>query len=241
MSGGEGLKGCEAIVLAGGKGTRIRGVLGATPKLLAPVGDRRYLDILLDWLAGFGIARVVFALGVGADQVIAALKEHETPMACDWVVEETPLGTAGALRLALAETDADPVLALNGDSWTDADLTAFANDFRLSQAAFGLLCLEVEDCGRFGSIEINPARRITAFREKNPDSHEPGLINGGLYLIGADGRQALLNTSGPSLEHDFLAKAAPGALYGHVAAGAQFIDIGTPESLRLADQVIRPD
>ena len=121
-----------AAILAGGLGTRLRPAVADRPKVLAPVGGRPYLTYLLDQLAGAGVREVVLLTGYAADEVRDALGDRYGRMRLRYSVEPAPLGTAGALRLALPLLAAPAVLLLNGDSYCDADLGAFRRSHRVS-------------------------------------------------------------------------------------------------------------
>ena len=110
-------------------GTRIRPVLGDLPKILAPILGRPYLAYLLDWLERFGARRVVLGLGHRAQAVVEYLEDAHpaSQIEVTTVVEPSPLGTAGAIRFARGALRSDPVLVMNGDSFTDADLCAFVD------------------------------------------------------------------------------------------------------------------
>jgi len=233
-----GLGGIDAVVLAGGLGTRIQSVLGAVPKVLAPVGGRPFLDLLVDFLAAQGAGRVVLALGHRAEAVITHMERRQFPIPVVTVIEPEPLGTGGALRFAAPMLVSDPVLVMNGDTWLEADLGAFLAAHRRAGTAVSLLCVEVPDIARYGSVETDAAGRVARFAEKDPARTGPGLINGG---IGLYARAALAAIDGPSLERDYLGRLPAGAIHAHVAQGAAFIDIGTPESLAAAPTVIRPN
>jgi mannose-1-phosphate guanylyltransferase len=226
------LNGITVAVLAGGLGTRVAARLGDTPKILAPVRGRTFLDRLLAHLAGLGAGRVVLCLGHLAGRVTDHLARVPPPLPVEWVVEARPLGTAGALALARPLLAGDPVLVLNGDTWIEADFAAFAAAHGTAQAT--LLCVEVDDIGRYGAVELDPAGRVIRFREKGGRGR--GLINAGACLLS----QALLGRmpSSGSLERDVLEQLPFGALTGHVARHATFIDIGTPETLDSAGDVI---
>jgi NDP-sugar pyrophosphorylase family protein len=235
---GRGVLSIDAAILAGGLGTRIKGVLGNCPKVLAPVGERIFLDILLDHLLRAGIGRAVLCLGHLAEKVIEHLAAAPPPLAVEMVIEDEPLGTAGALRLARPWLNSNPVLVLNGDSWTDADLAAFANAHSASGAMASLLCVEVPDCGRYGRVEVGIDGRLVRYVEKDPDFHGPGAISAGIYLFSQGLLEELMRRPGPSLERDILQQLPPGQVHAFIAKGARFIDIGTPESLKEAKEVI---
>ncbi|HYH19692.1 MAG TPA: nucleotidyltransferase family protein [Azospirillum sp.] len=226
----------DAAVLAGGLGTRIRGVLGDTPKVLAPVAGRAFLGHLLDYLAGFGGQRVVLCLGHLADRVTAWLAQGDSHHSLDVVcaIEPRPMGTAGALRFVRDELTSDPVLVMNGDTFVDADLRAFVASHKLSGAEASVLCVKVEDAARYGRVDVGADGRIQRFVEKTPGS---GTINAGVYLLSAAFLDRLAASNATSLERDVLERLPAGTLHAHVVYG-RFIDIGTPESLAMAAGVI---
>jgi NDP-sugar pyrophosphorylase family protein len=234
MSVPAGLQGINVAVLAGGLGTRVAGILGETPKVLAPVGGRTFLDHLLDHLAHLGAGRVILCLGHLADAVIEHVQAHPSPLPLQWVVEPEPLGTAGALALARPLFDSDPVLVMNGDTWLAADFAAFLVRHHAQPVAATLLCVPVPDIARYGAVEIDDHGHVLAFSEKGGNG--PGWINGGAMLLSKTILDGLPGRG--SLERDVLAVLPPGQLGGFAADGAKFIDIGTPETLRLADTVV---
>ena len=230
----------DVLVMAGGLGTRIQPVLGAIPKLLAPIGGRPYLVFLLDWLRSFGAQRIVLGLGHRAKAVIDFLDRNKSSYADLTLIAETepqPLGTAGAIRFARPNLCTDPVLVMNGDSYADADLCAFVAHHRRTKAKATLLCAEVDDAGRYGRIELDGEGHIRGFIEKDPNFHGRSAVSAGVYLFSAALLDEIAAGSAVSLEHDVFGRAPSGSLAafaGHFA----FIDIGTPESLRLAERVM---
>jgi NDP-sugar pyrophosphorylase family protein len=218
-------------VLAGGLGTRVRAVLGDTPKLLAPVAGRPYLDHLLDWLARFGARRIVLGLGHRAEAVLAHLERHPTPeLAVETVVEPRPLGTAGAVRFARARLRSDPVMVMNGDSFCDADLCALIERHGQAGVPGTLLCAEVEDAGRYGRVVVDHGGIVEAFVEKDPDYRGLAAINAGIYLLSARLLDEIASGEAASLEREVFERLPRGSLAALVGR-FRFIDIGTPESL----------
>ena len=232
------LAGIDVAVLAGGLGTRVAGVLGDTPKVLAPVEGRPYLAWLLDWLKGFGTRRVVLCLGHLAGKVQAWVADHpRTDMEIVTSVEPAPLGTAGGLRHARALLGSDPVLVMNGDTFVAADLGALLRRHRDARADITILCAEVEDAGRYGRVELDADRRIGRFAEKEPGSGR-GLINAGVYLLSAVALDRIAAGGARSIEREIFMAEGPGRISAEVTQGA-FIDIGTPESLSEAATAFR--
>jgi NDP-sugar pyrophosphorylase family protein len=229
----------DVLVIAGGLGTRIHSALGDTPKLLAPIGGRPYLAYLLEWLRRFGAKRIVLGLGYRARAVIDFLERNKSSyddLTVVTVTEPEPLGTAGAIRFARPNLHTDPVLVMNGDSFADADLCAFVARHRRVKAKATLLCAEVDDAGRYGRVELDGEGRIRGFIEKDPNFHGKSAVSAGVYLFAAVLLDEIAAGGAVSLERDVFGRAASGSL-GAFAGRFTFIDIGTPESLKLAERV----
>ena len=229
----------DVLVIAGGLGTRIQSALGDTPKLLAPIGGRPFLAYLLDWLRDFGAKRIVLSLGHRAQAVVDFLDRHRSSYDDQTVVtvtEPRPLGTAGAIRLARPNLRTDPVLVMNGDSFADADLCAFLAQHRRTGAKATLLCAEVDDASRYGRIELDGEGRIQGFIEKDPTFHGQSVVSTGVYLFSVALLDEIAAGGAVSLERDVFGRAASGSIYAFAGPFA-FIDIGTPESLKLAERV----
>jgi NDP-sugar pyrophosphorylase family protein len=231
----------DTLVLAGGLGTRMKHILGDMPKLLAPVGERPYLAYLLDWLRRFGARRVVLGLGHRADAVVAYINANPVAdMSLAIVIEPQPLGTAGAIRFARSELRTDPVLVVNGDSFVDADLCGLLARHREVGALGTVVCAEVEDARRYGRVAVDRCGRIAAFVEKDPAFAGGAAVNAGLYLMSATLLDTIAAGDAVSLEHDIFARLPAGSLAA-LSGPFRFIDIGTPDSLaRAADVLIGP-
>jgi len=228
----------DVLVLAGGLGTRMQAALGGTPKLLAPLAGRPFLAHLLDWLARFGAARVVFALGHGAAAVRQELARARRPgLVLESVVEPRTLGTAGAVRFARSRLSSDPVLVLNGDSLVDADLSALLERHKRSAALATLLCTEVEDAGRYGRVVIDRADRVERFVEKDADHRGPATISAGVYLLSRRLLDEIAAGTAASLEREVFERLPPGSLSA-LAGRYRFIDIGTPSAFARAQTML---
>jgi D-glycero-alpha-D-manno-heptose 1-phosphate guanylyltransferase len=226
------LSACTAVILVGGLGTRLRSVVSDRPKVLAEINSRPFLSYLLDQVAEAGLRHAVLCTGYRADQVQELLGDRWHDLTLTYSQETTPLGTGGALRLALPQLRSDTILALNGDSYCGADLAAFWDFHQHRQAAATLLLTQVPDTQRFGRVQVDEGDRIVHFEEKG-DTTGPGWINAGLYLV-SQGYLADIPADGPiSLEKDIFPQWIDQGLYGYPAEG-KFIDIGTPETYRQA-------
>lgn len=233
------LAGVDVAILAGGLGTRLRGTIGETPKVLAPVGGEPFLDPLLRWLAGFDTRRVVMCLGFRADMVVEHLRRNP-PRGIEIAtsIEPKPMGTAGALRLAAPQFRSDVVMVINGDTFVDADLPAFVTAHRRSGVAASILATTVPSMARYGRLVLDNTGAIERFAEKDPSDTGPGSINAGIYLFNRSWLDALARGTAESLERDVFAAASPGTFRAVPAGDAAFIDIGTPESLAEAPAIL---
>jgi mannose-1-phosphate guanylyltransferase len=232
------LESVDVAILAGGLGTRIRSVLGKTPKVLAPIAGRPFLAYLLDWLASCGARRFVLCLGYQAEQVHAHLKSHTRPgLTVVPVVEPEPLGTAGALRWARPKLTSDPVLVLNGDTFVDVDLGEFLHGWKRGSSELAMLCVELDWVDRFGRVELDPQGRVLGFAEKSPYPRQAGLINAGIYLFAQSMLDRLARMPGSSLEKDFFPALPAGTIQAKVVHST-FIDIGVPDGLAEAQRVV---
>jgi mannose-1-phosphate guanylyltransferase len=232
------LESLDVLVLAGGLGTRLRAAIGETPKLLAPVGGQPYVAYLLDWLRRFGARRIILSLGYKAEAVLEFLSRRSVPdLEIVTVVEPEPLGTAGAVRFARSELRTDPVLIMNGDSYTDADLCALVARHRQENTLGTILCAEVANAGRYGRVAIDRAGRIASFVEKDAGFVGTAPISAGVYMLSARLLDIVAAGTGSSLERDVFQALPPGSLAA-MAGRYRFIDIGTPDSLARAADII---
>lgn len=228
----------EAIVLAGGLGTRLRSVVADLPKALAPVAGRPFLTYLLDQLAANGLRRVILATGYMAEMVQRTIGTNWAGMDIVYSREPEPLGTGGAVRLASTLLQGKGVHLLNGDTFLRYEMSAMEQVVRGSGAALGVALARVDDVGRYGVVEVEN-ERVRAFDEKGATG--PGLINAGCYFLTASGLDMLPGDNGAySFETQVL---VPRARAGELIAFTNtrdFIDIGVPEDFARAQQLFAP-
>lgn len=224
----------EAIVLAGGFGTRLRAIVGSVPKPLAPVAGRPFLAWLLDRMARDGIRRCILATGYMADSIEACIGERWQGMDVIYSREDEPLGTGGAVRLAARRLLGCGVHVVNGDTWLEYAPSALEEAALQSGVSLSIALAYVEDVSRYGAVEVAGGRAL-AFHEKG--SSGSGRINAGCYFLSEAALSALPTTSSFSFEHDVL---QPRAAAGDVVAFEQtagFIDIGVPEDYARAQLI----
>lgn len=228
----------EAIVLAGGFGTRLAHVVPDVCKPMAPVAGRPFLRFIMDQLAAAGFDRVVVADGYRREQIEGFFGPAYRGMAIEYSPEETPLLTGGAVKRALSRCESDWVFVLNGDTWLDVDFAAMeaaACDAPASVSSV-IAVKRMRGFERYGTVDVDAGGSLTAFHEKRPC--EEGLINAGVYLLRRD---ALINMPEKfSLESDYFERVVgDGALRALECAGG-FIDIGVPEDYELAQTMLAP-
>ena len=230
----------DAVILAGGLGTRLRSVVSDVPKCMAPVGGRPFLEWMLAWIEPFHPAKIILSLGylseVVTEWVNTTMKDYPIPI--EWVIEETPLGTGGGIKLALSKVTASECVILNGDTFFDVDLNALCSFRQMAGATLAVALKPMERFDRYGSVTLDAQGRIVSFNEKR--YCDKGLINGGVYCISA--ASGLLNDKPEkfSFEKEVLEpQATKGTLSGFISDGS-FIDIGIPQDYELA-QTFLPD
>jgi D-glycero-alpha-D-manno-heptose 1-phosphate guanylyltransferase len=226
----------EAIILAGGLGTRLRSSVPDLPKCMAPVGGRPFIAYITDYFRRAGIERFVFALGYksAAFEEFFAREFAEGSYAVS--LEDSPLGTGGAIRQACTVATENNVLVLNGDTFFRIDLAELSAFHNLVLADCSLCLKPMRDFDRFGVVEQDVDVRVVGFREKK--AYREGLINGGVYALD---RESFLGEDLPavfSFEKDYLEKVLDSRrIYGLVQDDF-FIDIGIPEDYRLVQSAI---
>jgi D-glycero-alpha-D-manno-heptose 1-phosphate guanylyltransferase len=217
----------EAVVLAGGFGTRLRSVVQDLPKPMAPVGERPFLAIVLDELVAAGMQRCVLAVGYKADAIEAYFGADYRGMALAYSVEEDPLGTGGGIRQAVEQIHGDACLVLNGDTLFRVDLALLGRRFLEQDSLLTAALKAMRDFDRYGTVVLNEQGVITGFREKQPMAE--GLINGGVYALHKDLFAGKELPAKFSFEQEILeAEVGQGRFHGEVF-DAYFIDIGIPE------------
>lgn len=228
----------EAIVLAGGFGTRLAHVVPDVCKPMAPVAGRPFLRYIMDQLAAAGFDRVIVADGYRREQIEDFFGSAYRGMTVEYSPEDTPLFTGGAVKRALGRCQSDWVFVLNGDTWLDADFAAMeaaAADAPDSVSAV-VAVKRMRDFERYGTVDVDAGGALTAFHEKRPC--EEGLINAGVYLLRGDALDNMPEKF--SLESDFFERVVGDGALRAAECGGGFIDIGVPEDYELAQTMLAP-
>lgn len=215
----------EAIVLAGGFGTRLREVVQDVPKPMAPVNGRPFLEILLTSLASKGFQRVVLSLGYMADTVVDYFGKSHDGMELVYEIEEQPLGTGGAVRSALTHCKTDHVFIFNGDTYLDLEISEVEDHWHKFQLPIIVAC-EVSDTTRYGRLNTADGC-VTGFSEKGISGK--GFINAGCYVLPTGLLDEFPLGNNFSLEENFLVGAVKERQFRAYQTHGLFIDIGIPE------------
>ncbi len=235
----------EVIILAGGLGTRLKGVVDSVPKSMAPVAGKPFLYYLLHHIAQYSVTRVLLSVGYMHEKIEEWVEEHrkEFPFKIDFVVEETPLGTGGAISLALKRCEEKRVVIMNGDTYFDIDLDSFSESLSESGGLISVALKPMRNFDRYGNVTLDPEGNICKFEEKR--FCREGLINGGVYVVERNFLMQLFEAlpEHSSFEHDILEEIAAkggavrprGLLCGEIYSG-YFIDIGVPEDYERAQR-----
>jgi D-glycero-alpha-D-manno-heptose 1-phosphate guanylyltransferase len=220
----------EAIVLAGGLGTRLKKVVPDLPKPMAPVAGRPFLEILLSMLAGKGFTRVILSLGFMSEKISSHFGDDYLGMELAYEIEDQPLGTGGAIRAALARCEKDHAFIFNGDTYLDLEVDALEYLWQESHNPM-IVVREVPDTARFGRVDISDGR-VTDFLEKGGSG--PGIINAGCYVLPKYALDKFPMGQPFSIETDFFIKNIHHIRFDGFITQGLFIDIGVPIDYALA-------
>ena len=230
----------DVIILAGGFGTRLINEINGLPKCLAPINNKPFLFYLLEYLKKFKFDQYIFALGFRSELVIDYLNENFSDLDLIYSVEANPLGTGGAIKVALNFANTSQVIALNGDSFFNIDYNHFFEFHGTKKSKFSIALAEIKDNDRYGGVELSDDV-ITSFKEKQSgsDNVKTTLINSGIYLIDSAYFSALSMPESFSIEKDFFENNDKSIqIHGKVFRN-KFIDIGVPNDYHAFPEFIK--
>ena len=228
----------EAIILAGGKGTRLKSVLDDRPKPMAIIGGKPFIEWILLMLKRQGIQRTVICTGHLGEIVESYFGDSRNiNMEITFARDPFPLGTGGAVRNALGKTRSKHILVLNGDSYLRVNISSFLKTHLALNARASISLVQVEDSSRYGSVKVNKDGKLLAFLEKS-QKKQSGLINAGIYLLEREIVEEIPEEKMVSLEKEIFPALIGKGLYG-VLSNESFIDIGTPESFNKAEKILK--
>ena len=223
----------EAIILAGGFGTRLKSVVRDMPKPMAVIAGKPFLTYLLDQLDRQGCTHAILAVGYKKEVIQNFFGPKYRGISLTYSVEEKPLLTGGALKKALEVTTEDAVLVLNGDTFFGVDFSKMLDFHHKTHSDATLAVKKLYDFSRYGTVLFNGNLRITQFIEKKVC--QEGFINGGVYILNRtifDG----INQEKFMMEKDFLEKYVDLKAFYAFPSNGYFIDIGIPEDYEKANK-----
>jgi mannose-1-phosphate guanylyltransferase len=228
----------EAIILCGGAGLRLRSITGNAPKGMAEIGGRPFLELLLRQLHRYGLHRAILAVGYRKDAIRAHFGERAFGLELAYAVESFPLGTGGALRNAADMVESEAVLMMNGDSYTEVDLSRVAAHFHESNADASVVVVPADGRDDCGSVRVDENSNLVRFEEKHGTPHE-AYVNAGIYVAS---RRLLCEIPAGveiSLERELLPRwLREGKLIKGFVCLGRCIDIGTPERYESAQDIL---
>jgi mannose-1-phosphate guanylyltransferase len=220
----------QALILAGGEGTRLRPLTSTIPKPVVPLANRPHMAFMIDWLRRHGVDDVILACGFMAAAVRRVLADGESlGVRLRYVEEPKPLGTGGALRYAGELLD-ERFLMLNGDVLSDFDLSTQIAHHEKTGASATLALYPVDDPSMYGLVRLDDDGAVQEFLEKpSSEDSDTNLINAGAYVL----ERSILDDMAPagtniSIERDVFPRLVGRGLYGVPSAG-YWLDIGTPD------------
>ncbi|MCX6181642.1 MAG: nucleotidyltransferase family protein [Bacteroidetes bacterium] len=223
----------EAVILAGGFGTRLQSVVADVPKPMAPVNSKPFLEYLLNYALNQGIQHVVLSTGYKHEVIENYFGNSYKSLSISYAQETSPLGTGGGIQLALKKCTEKNVVVLNGDSFFEVDLNALEQKHLAAKSEFSIAAKKMFNFNRYGILQTNGSR-IIAFEEKREVAE--GLINAGVYIIDREQFLALNLAEKFSMEKDYMERFFTSHQFNAFEFEGYFIDIGIPEDYEKAQR-----
>ena len=227
----------ECIILAGGLGTRLQSVVADVPKCMAPVAGKPFIHWVLANLLQQKINKFIFSVGYLHHIIENYLTQTYPHLNIKYSLESEPLGTGGAVKLALAQCTQNNVLIVNGDTLFEINNQALFNMHHTHNATCTIALKQMYRFDRYGTVTLNDANQIISFQEKK--MMDDGLINGGVYLLNREAFKKINFPSKFSLEKDFLEKKVGNVKIMATINEGYFVDIGVPSDYKKADKEIK--
>jgi D-glycero-alpha-D-manno-heptose 1-phosphate guanylyltransferase len=221
----------ECIILAGGFGTRLRGVISDRPKSLAPVNGKPFIYWLLKNLKRTGVNKFYLSLGYEADKIVEEIFKWREEFDISSVIEKVPLDTGGALNYCMKHFNIDEAIVANGDTYIDGNLENFLKPLNLiGGELIRVGTVLVRDRQRYGGVEVNDRNIVVSMSEKGVSS--PGMINAGIYRVNI---RAFMSEKNEIFS--FERSTLPRLIFENKVTATfikgSFIDIGIPEDYKL--------
>lgn len=213
----------EVIVLAGGKGTRLRSKVSDVPKVMADVNGRPFLEYLFEKISKYEIDKIILSIGYKKECIKDYFGDCYKNIKIEYSIEDKPLGTGGAIKKALKLCDNDYAFVIYGDVYTEIDYDEMNNMYNNEDVYMALK--KIKNADRYGIVNINK-NKIISFEEKK--KVEEGLINIGCYIIRKNVLNNYLDDEFFSIENDFFSKWITNYNNSYYLYNGEFIDMGVP-------------
>lgn len=223
----------EAIILAGGMGTRLQSVVSDVPKPMADINGKPFLEYLLQYISSYGITRVILSVGYKSDVIVKHFGTRFNGVEIVYSIENEPLGTGGAIVQSLNYVNDSDFFLLNGDTFFGIDFQKLTQAHQEQRNNMTLSLKPMSNFDRYGAVTL-AGKRVTAFVEKRFITS--GLINGGVYVLKTNIPDLKQLAEKFSFESDYLEKKLHELQVGAYIEDAYFIDIGIPEDYLKAQQ-----
>lgn len=223
----------EAIILAGGQGTRLKSIVENIPKPMALVGEKPFLEYLFSYLESYGIEHVILSVGYKWENIEAYFGAKFGAIEISYAVEKEPLGTGGGIRLAMEKVKGQHSFILNGDTFYKVNLKDLSEFYFAHKADMSMTVKRKRDFFRYGTVELDICK-VVGFREKKP--MKTGMINGGVYITRKNILDEFEVGEKFSFETDFLEKSLEKLKICAMRTSDYFIDIGVPSDYEKAQR-----
>ena len=223
----------DAIILAGGFGTRLQNVVSDVPKAMAPINEIPFLEYQLTFLSFWGIKNVVLSVGYKKEMIMDYFGSDFKDLRISYAIEDEPLGTGGAIKKSLQFVTARNALVLNGDTYFRVSFDKLLMIYQIKKSKIMLVLKEVQNVERYGTVTIDYNGKVTDFSEKG-SSKGKGFINGGVYYINKAFFESFDFPEKFSFEKDFLEKYYMNYDFHGMVCNQYFLDIGIPGDFKKA-------
>lgn len=225
----------DVVILCGGLGKRLREVVSDRPKSMAEINQRPFLDILIEYMAGYGFKRFILCIGYMADVIKHYYQNKKGPLEILFSEEKEPLGTGGAIKNAESLIQSNPFLVMNGDSICEVEFDRFIESHFAKKALVAIALALADETGDYGSVVVDSSGRIIRFDEKL--GNKGGFVNTGMYLFEKEVLSLIPPNRNYSLEYHLFPMIIGKEVYGYTTKEG-FIDIGTPQRYERARQIL---
>lgn len=227
----------DVVILCGGQGNRLKKIVSDRPKPMAEINGRPFLDILINYIEGFGFKRFILSVCYMTDSIKNYYRDKVHSIEIIFSCENEPLGTGGAVKNAEKLILSNPFLVMNGDSFCPVDMNQFVDFHNQKNALLSVVIVESNNSSDFGQIILDDSQRIIRFEEKKRRNGK-SFINAGIYLFKRDVLSMIPPNIKYSLEYDLFPNLIGKEFYGFYTK-EKLIDIGTPERYEEARKFLK--